>query len=182
MIRLFDFFFSLIGILLLIPIYLLVSIVTFFDTGSPIFIQKRMGINKQPFNLYKFRTMQLDTKQAASHLVDISSITKIGLVLRRIKLDELPQLFNVLIGDMSMVGPRPNLFNQEELIQYRTNFDVYSIKPGITGLAQISNIDMSTPELLATYDQKMLNNLNLRSYFYYIFKTISGSGKGDAVK
>ena len=182
MIRLFDFFFSLIGIFFLLPIFLLVSVITFLDTGSPIFIQKRMGINKKPFNLYKFRTMQLDTKQAASHLVDSSSITKIGFLLRRIKLDELPQLFNVLYGDMSLVGPRPNLFNQEELIQYRTKFHVYSIKPGITGLAQISNIDMSTPKLLANYDQKMLNNLNLRNYFYYIFKTITGSGKGDAVK
>jgi lipopolysaccharide/colanic/teichoic acid biosynthesis glycosyltransferase len=97
-------------------------------------------------------------------------------------LDELPQLFNVLMGDMSFVGPRPNLFNQVELIEERAKIGVYSIRPGITGLAQIHKIDMSTPQLLAETDAKMIQELNTLSYFKYIFLTVFGKGFGDRVR
>ena len=126
--------------------------------------------------------MSIDTKSVASHLASTSSITKFGSFLRKTKIDELPQLINVLKGEMSLVGPRPNLFNQEELIIERDTLGVYDVRPGITGLAQVQNIDMSTPELLAQTDQKMIQNLNLISYFKYIIMTITGSGSGDAVK
>jgi lipopolysaccharide/colanic/teichoic acid biosynthesis glycosyltransferase len=96
-------------------------------------------------------------------------------------LDELPQLWNVFIGEMSLVGPRPNLFNQEELINERDSRGVYSVRPGITGLAQINKIDMSTPQLLAETDAKMTNNLNIYFYFYYIIVTVLGKGAGDRI-
>jgi O-antigen biosynthesis protein WbqP len=182
MIRLFDIFFAFSGITFGFPILILIFIFGFFDTGHPIFIQERLGRNKKPFMLVKFRTMKVDTKSTASHLVSTSSITKCGYFLRNTKLDELPQLWNVLKGDMSLVGPRPNLLNQIDLIEKRDSFGVYSVRPGITGLAQIQNIDMSTPELLARTDSEMIATLSLGKYFTYIFKTITGSGSGDAVK
>jgi lipopolysaccharide/colanic/teichoic acid biosynthesis glycosyltransferase len=170
------------GGVLAFPIMIIVTIIGFFDTGSPIFMQTRIGKNKRPFTLIKFRTMPLDTKSIASHLANTTSITKLGLFLRKTKIDELPQLINVLKGEMSIVGPRPNLFNQEELIQERDSLGVYDVLPGITGLAQINNIDMSTPKLLAETDAKMLLSLTLKDYFMYIIKTAIGSGSGDAVK
>src|SRR5690606_28614734 len=108
---------------------------------SAIFTQVRVGKNMRPFTLIKFRTMKMDTLSVASHLAPIDSITKLGKFLRKTKLDELPQLFNVIKGDMSLVGPRPNLFNQEELIAEREKLGVYDVRPGITGKAQIMNID-----------------------------------------
>lgn len=118
----------------------------------------------------------------ASHLADSAQISKLGAFLRKTKLDELPQLYNVLVGDMSLVGPRPNLDNQIELIGFRDRKGVYSQRPGITGLSQIQNIDMSTPELLALTDKQMIESLTLSKYFTYIIKTATGSGFGDAVK
>lgn len=179
--RFIDFFAALVGLLALWPIMLLVFIWGLFDTGSPIFIQTRVGKYKKPFKLIKFRTMRLETESVASHLASSSSITELGKILRRTKLDELPQLINVLLGQMSLVGPRPNLYNQQQLIKEREALHVYDVLPGITGLAQIRNIDMSTPELLARTDKQMIENLTLTSYFYYIFKTVSGDGAGDAV-
>ncbi|RRJ84499.1 sugar transferase [Aestuariirhabdus litorea] len=182
MIRVIDFFASLLGLLFLWPILLLVVIVGLFDTGSPVFIQTRVGRHQKPFKLIKFRTMSVDTASVASHLASSSSITKLGAFLRKTKLDELPQLINVLKGDMSLVGPRPNLFNQEELIKERETLGVYDVLPGITGLAQINNIDMSTPALLAKTDREMIDSLTLKGYFRYILMTATGSGAGDAVK
>ncbi len=102
--------------------------------------------------------------------------------MRKTKLDELPQLVNVLKGEMSLVGPRPNLFNQHELIKERDSLGVYDVRPGITGLGQVQNIDMSTPQLLAETDKKMIDNLTLKSYFKYILMTVTGSGSGDAIR
>ena len=101
--------------------------------------------------------------------------------MRRTKLDELPQLWNVLRGDMSLVGPRPNLLNQEELIRERDQRKVYSVRPGITGLAQVNEIDMSTPELLAETDARMIADMSVANYFKYILQTVSGKGSGDRV-
>ena len=182
MIRLLDFSAAFLGLLFLWPIFLIVTIIGLFDTGAPIFIQERVGRNKKPFKLIKFRTMNIDTKSVASHLTNKSSITNLGAFLRKTKLDELPQLINVLKGEMSIVGPRPNLYNQDELIAARDELGVYDVLPGITGLAQIQNIDMSTPELLAKVDKQMIDTLNLRDYFKYIIKTATGSGGGDAIK
>ena len=182
MIRTIDFLASFLGLLFLCPVLLVVTIIGFFDTGSPIFIQERVGRNKKPFKLVKFRTMSVETKSVASHLASTTSITKLGAFLRKTKIDELPQLINVLKGEMSLVGPRPNLFNQEELIRERSAKDVYDVRPGVTGLAQIQNIDMSTPELLAITDRQMIDSLNLKSYCKCILMTLIGSGSGDAVK
>ena len=182
MTRFFDILFSFIGLLVLSPILLFLCIIGFFDTGSPIICQERVGKNKQPFNLYKFRSMHINTKSVATHLANASSITPFGRFLRKSKLDELPQLFNVLRGNMSLVGPRPNLFNQEELIAERYARGVYNVRPGITGLAQIQKIDMSTPQLLAEIDAKMTAHLNVWYYFKYIFLTVFGKGFGDRIK
>ncbi|WP_075342101.1 sugar transferase [Tenacibaculum agarivorans] len=182
MIRLLDFIFSFLGILFLWPIGLIVYILGLFDTGSPIFKQERVGRNQKPFVLLKYRTMSINTKSVATHLASSSSITKLGSFLRKSKLDELPQLINVLKGDMSLVGPRPNLFNQKELIKERSEKGVYDFLPGITGLAQINEIDMSTPKKLAETDAEMLKTLTLKKYFYYIFATVGGKGSGDRIK
>lgn len=181
MIRFFDFIFSFFGVLFLSPVMLVLYIIGLFDTGKPIFVQERVGKNKKPFNLYKFRTMDVNTKSVASHLASASSVTKFGAFLRKTKLDELPQLINVLLGDMSLVGPRPNLFNQTELIQERDSRGVYSVIPGITGLAQINEVDMSTPKKLAELDAEMIKTLSLKNYFHYIFSTVGGKGQGDRV-
>lgn len=181
MIRLFDFLFSFFGILFLLPVMLVLYTIGIFDTGSPLFKQERVGKNKKPFTLYKFRTMNVKAKSVATHLADGSQITKFGGFLRKSKLDELPQLFNVLFGDMSLVGPRPNLFNQTELIKERDSRGVYNVVPGITGLAQINEIDMSTPKELAIKDAEMIKNLTITDYFKYIFATVGGKGQGDRV-
>jgi len=182
MIRFLDFIFSLLGLTVGFPILVLLTIIGLFDTGSPIFIQQRVGRNKKPFTLVKFRTMKKDTASVASHLASSASITKFGLFLRRTKLDELPQLWNVLKGEMSLVGPRPGLFNQEELTKAREAKGVFNVRPGITGLAQVNEIDMSTPELLAETDAKMISTLTIKSYFQYILMTVTGKGSGDRVK
>ena len=182
MTRIFDILFSFFGLLILSPIVLVLLIIGLFDTGSPLFRQERVGVNQEPFNLLKFRSMHVNTQAVATHLVQVSAITKWGSFLRKSKLDELPQLFNVLMGDMSFVGPRPNLFNQLELIEERAKRGVYSIRPGITGLAQIQKIDMSTPQRLAETDAMMIDHLNVWYYFKYIFLTVFGKGFGDRVR
>jgi len=181
MTRLFDIIFSFLGLLLLSPILFILIIIGYFDTGSPIFHQERVGKGKQPFRLMKFRSMHVNAQSVATHLASASSITPFGSFLRKSKLDELPQLWNVFVGDMSLVGPRPNLFNQEELIYERDLRGVYSVRPGITGLAQINKIDMSTPQLLAETDAKMIEELNTFGYFKYILLTVFGKGFGDRI-
>lgn len=182
MLRLLDVVFSTIGLLLGAPVLFAIYVSGLFDTGSPLFLQERVGRNQAPFTLVKFRTMRPDTASVASHLADASAITFLGRFLRRTKLDELPQLWNVLKGEMSLVGPRPCLFNQIELISERASRNVFRARPGITGLAQVNNIDMSTPKLLAEIDSHMLMDLTVLSYLKYIFMTLRGKGSGDVVK
>jgi len=174
--------FSFIGLIVCSPLLSAIYIIGLFDTGAPIFRQERVGRDQRPFILVKFRTMRPNTASVASHLADASAVTPLGRFLRRTKLDELPQLWNVLKGEMSLVGPRPCLFNQVELIGERAMRDIFSVRPGITGLAQVKKIDMSTPKLLAETDAKMIKNLTLTSYFNFILMTIVGMGKGDVVK
>ncbi|MBA6222892.1 sugar transferase [Colwellia sp. MB02u-18] len=181
LIRLLDFLCAFLGLLFAFPFLLVLTVIGYFDTGSPIFIQERVGRFKKPFKLIKFRTMTVGTASVASHLASSSSITLFGNFLRKTKLDELPQLWNVLKGEMSLVGPRPNLFNQEELITEREFRGVYQVRPGITGLAQVNEIDMSTPELLAQTDEKMISTLTISDYFKYILQTVTGAGRGDRV-
>ena len=181
MIRILDIIFSLLGLVCGLPVLLTILVLSFLDTGSPILRQKRLGRNMKSFTLVKVRTMYQDTETVASHLVNTSSITFFGQFLRKTKLDELPQLWNVFKGDMSVVGPRPNLANQEELIYAREALGVYSVRPGITGLAQISDIDMSTPQLLAKTDAEMIRTFSVTNYFKYIFLTVIGKGQGDRV-
>lgn len=123
--------------------------------------------------------MHVYTASVASHLASSASITRFGHFLRRTKLDELPQLWNVFKGEMSLVGPRPCLFNQEELIEERRIRGVLDARPGITGLAQVNEIDMSIPVLLAETDARMLASLSVGDYFKYIFMTVAGRGSGD---
>jgi len=181
-IRIFDFLFSLLGLVIGFPVLLVLTIIGLFDTGSPIFRQVRVGRHQKPFTLVKFRTMKVDTVSVATHLASSASITRFGHFLRKTKLDELPQLWNVLKGEMSLVGPRPGLFNQEELMEERAKRGVFDVRPGITGLAQVNEIDMSTPALLAETDQKMIQSLTVVDYFKYIFMTVAGKGAGDRVR
>lgn len=182
MIRILDVLFALCGLILGLPILVGLTILGLFDTGSPFFRQTRVGRYQRPFTLLKFRTMRPDTASVATHLADASAVTPLGKFLRRSKLDELPQLWNVLRGDMSLVGPRPCLFNQGELIAARANQGVFEVRPGITGLAQVSGIDMSTPDLLAETDRKMLAELNMTMYFRYLLMTVFGKGSGDRIR
>jgi len=181
-IRFVDILLSLAGLVLGAPVLLLIYCAGLFDTGSPLFFQERVGRYRRPFTLIKFRTMDVDTASVASHLASRSSITRLGALLRKTKLDELPQLWNVLKGEMSLVGPRPGLFNQEQLLHERDIRKVFEARPGITGLAQVSGIDMSTPELLAETDAKMLRQLTLSYYFKLILMTVLGQGRGDRIR
>jgi lipopolysaccharide/colanic/teichoic acid biosynthesis glycosyltransferase len=182
MIRGFDLFLSLGGLIFSAPLLMLLWLLSLLDTGAPLFKQERIGRNGKPFTLVKFRTMQPNTISVPTHLVDVSAVTKLGYFLRRTKFDELPQLWNVLKGEMSLVGPRPCLPNQYELIAERASRGVFALRPGITGLAQINGVDMSTPKLLAEIDANMLQNFGVRTYFSCIIKTISGLGYGDQIR
>jgi len=182
MLRIFDLFLALVGVAVTSPFMVLIYLFGLFDTGAPLFFQQRVGKRMRPFTLVKFRTMKKNTASVATHLASATSITWFGAFLRKTKLDELPQLWNVLKGDMSLVGPRPCLLNQEDLIQQRAERNVFDVLPGITGLAQVNEIDMSTPQLLAETDAQMIARMNVRNYFRYIFLTVLGKGAGDRIK
>ena len=180
--RAFDLLFSVVGLIFGLPIIIIIYVIGLIDSGSPLFFQQRVGKDRRLFTLVKFRTMKKDTESVGTHDVDFAAITGIGKFLRKAKLDELPQLLNVLMGQMSFVGPRPCLPTQTELVLEREKRGVYSVLPGITGLAQINDVDMSTPRKLARYDAIMTKNMTLTGYLYYIFATALGKGRGDRVK
>ncbi|MDR2164915.1 MAG: sugar transferase [Zoogloeaceae bacterium] len=182
LLRCLDVLLAFSGLLFGAPLFLLLWLLGKACIGAPLFRQVRVGWRQQPFVLVKFRTMRPGTASVASHLADPAAIPSWGRFLRRTKLDELPQLWNVLKGEMSLVGPRPCLFSQETLIAERAARGVFNVRPGITGLAQTRGIDMSTPELLAQTDASMLASLGLAAYFRYIFLTIAGKGAGDSVR
>jgi lipopolysaccharide/colanic/teichoic acid biosynthesis glycosyltransferase len=179
-IRFLDVVFSVLGLAFGLPLMLLLYIMLRSESSSPIYCQERVGKHKKKFTLYKFRTMRLGAKSLPTHEAEVSDITTIGITLRRTKLDEIPQLWNVLKGDMSLVGPRPGLFNHQQLITAREELGLYNIKPGITGLSQIKKIDMSTPNLLAKTDAEMMRSMSVKNYFYYVLLTIIGSRSGAA--
>jgi O-antigen biosynthesis protein WbqP len=182
LIRVCDFVLASFGLLILSPALVVLYFLGLFDTGAPLFRQQRVGQNRRLFVLIKFRTMKIDTAQVASHLVSSTAITPLGSVLRHTKLDELPQLWNVLRGEMSLVGPRPGLPNQQELIRAREERGVHLALPGITGLAQVNGIDMSTPDVLAETDALMLREMTVLKYFEFILMTVLGKGARDGVK
>ena len=171
MIRFFDFMFSLLGILFLWPVGLILYVIGLFDTGSPIFKQERVGRYKKPFKLYKFRTMHVNAAQVATHLSDASTITKFGSFLRRTKLDELPQLVNVLLGDMSLVGPRPEV---RHYVNYWTpdQMHVLDVRPGITDPASIKfrneNEMMEKAENPEGYYINVIMQDKIRLYLEYV--------------
>ena len=172
MIRYFDFFLSLIGLVLVSPLLIFIFFIGLFENGSPLFIQKRVGYKLKSFFLIKFRTMPIGVRSAGTHLLKNIKLNSYESFLRKYKLDEIPQLLNVLLGDISLVGPRPCLLNQRKLISERKKRGVFRVRSGITGLAQIKGITMQTPTLLAKTDAKMIKQINLYYYFYYIFMTL----------
>lgn len=182
MIRVFDIFISLIGLIILSPILLLLSLFGWIALGSPIFVQDRVGHQRKVFQLVKFRTMRMGTAGVPTHLADPAAVTPYGRRLRRSKLDELPQLWNVLVGDMSLVGPRPCLPSQVDLIQAREALGVYSVRPGITGLAQVQGVDMSDPIKLSELDAELIRTLTVWGFFKYLILTVTGHGGGDAIR
>lgn len=147
--------------------------------GPVIFAQRRMGKGRKIFTCYKFRTMSDGTKESATHEIHSSSVTPIGAFLRAVKLDELPQIYNIFRNDMSLIGPRPCLPIQTELIAERQVRNVYHIKPGITGLAQIQNIDMSDPHRLAEIDAQYMAQRTIVSEMKILIATFIGKGRGD---
>jgi hypothetical protein len=172
MLRFLDIFFATIGLILSIPFFLLLTLISWVNKVSPLFYQQRMGKKLKPFILVKFRSMRPNTPSVATHLSDGSAVLPFGSFLRKSKIDELPQLWNVLRGDMSLVGPRPCLLNQKRLVSERKKRGVFRIRPGITGLAQVTGVTMASPKLLAKTDLKMIKQMNLFYYFYYILMTL----------
>lgn len=159
-----DFLLSLVVIVLFIPLCLLICVLIFInDPGPIIFTQKRYGINKSFFNLYKFRTMKMSTPHdTPTHLLKNPDqyITRVGKLLRKTSLDELPQLFNILVGQMSFIGPRPALWNQDDLISARDKYGANGVKPGLTGWAQINGRDELPIDVKARLDGEYVKNMS----------------------
>ena len=170
-----NYFFSIILILFSLPISLIISLAIVIFDGFPIFfIQKRVGKNNKVFNMYKFRTMKNNTPDIATHLIDNEEIhlTASGKILRRLSLDEIPQLINILFGEMNFIGPRPALYNQYDLIEMRSKHKIETIKPGITGWAQVNGRDFISLEEKVKLDLFYFNNVNLRIKIKILFLTI----------
>tara|TARA_R100001230_G_C5624117_1_gene133036 strand:- start:239 stop:862 length:624 start_codon:yes stop_codon:yes gene_type:complete len=157
------------------------ALVRFGSPGPGIFAQKRIGLNGKTFTCYKFRTMQEGTVQAGTHEVTQASVTPIGRFLRRTKIDELPQVWNILKNEISLIGPRPGLPVQRELFEVRQKRGVFDVKPGISGLAQVNSIDMSNPTKLAKWDARYISLQSVVLDIKIIVKTIRGGGQGDKV-
>ena len=174
--RVFDFTVSLLLIIILSPLFLLISLIILIDAGCPvIFRQYRVGKDNKLFYIYKFRTMKNTTRNAAKCELDESEscITASGRLLRKTSLDEMPQLFNVLRGDMSFVGPRPLIPEEKEIRALRKEYNVYSVRPGITGLAQVNGRDKLSIEEKALFDKEYIDKQSLWLDFKILLKTVS---------
>jgi O-antigen biosynthesis protein WbqP len=159
---------------------ILLALIRLESPGSPLFVQTRVGRDQVPFRMLKLRTMSAGTENVASHLVTQAKITRLGQMLRRLKLDELPQLWNVATGSMSLVGPRPCLPTQHELIQEREARGVFAFRPGVTGPAQLMGIDMSEPERLAKVEAEYFHKATPIADVALLLRTAIGGGMGDA--
>lgn len=182
--RILDFILSLLGLIILSPLFIIIMIVIKIDSKGPVFFkQKRVGKDKKYFNILKFRTMKIDTpKEVPTHMLENaeSYITKVGNFLRKTSLDELPQIINILKGNMSIIGPRPALWNQDDLIEERDKYRANEIKPGLTGLAQINGRDeLEIPvkaKLDGEYVEKMSFLFDIKIFFKTIFKVFKHDG------
>lgn len=182
-IRIFDLCFAVATLCLFFWLMLLLSAIIKLDSVGPaLFKQQRVGRCGRVFTCYKFRTMQLGTKNMATHEASAAAITPIGKYLRAWKLDELPQIFNILFNQMSLVGPRPCLPTQLDLIAERTRLGVLKVKPGITGWSQIKNIDMSEPTRLALSDAEYCSKRSIPLYIRIVLLTFLGNGNGDRIR
>lgn len=162
-------------LLVLLPIFFLVSLIILIDDGFPVFFtQKRIGINKIIFYIIKFRTMKKDTEDVATHLIDNhkSKILKSGNILRKYSIDEIPQIINILLGHLNFIGPRPALFNQYDLIELREKHNIHSVKPGITGWAQVNGRDSLSINEKLKYDKYYIENKGIMMNFKILYKTI----------
>jgi O-antigen biosynthesis protein WbqP len=178
-------FFALVLLVLGSPIYLLIALLIALEDGLPIlFKQKRVGINCTFFNIYKFRSMRKDTPNVATHLLENPNqyILKMGSVLRKLSLDELPNLINIIKGEMVFVGPRPALFNQEDLMNLRIKVGVDKLKPGITGWAQINGRDEISLEEKVKFEKEYLDRKSIGFNLKIIVLTFTSVIKSDGVK
>ncbi len=177
--RVFDISASVFLLALLWPLLVITMLAIRIESRGPaIFKQVRVGKHGSSFTCYKFRTMFSGTAHVPTHQVSGSAITTLGNYLRRLKIDELPQVFNVLAGDMSLVGPRPCLASQLELIEARRKLGVLDVPPGITGLAQVSGIDMSDVDRLAKIDAEYVRTRSFAGDLKLIWATVRGQGVG----
>lgn len=183
--RIIDFILSLIGLIILSPIFLILAIIIKLDSKGPVlFKQKRVGKNKKYFYILKFRTMRTDTpKDMPTHMLENPDvfITKVGKFLRKTSLDELPQIINILKGEMSIIGPRPALWNQYDLIEERDKYGANDITPGLTGWAQINGRDELPIGVKAKYDGEYVERMSLRMDIKCFFSTIVSVLKSDGV-
>ncbi len=171
----FNRFCALLLIILLLPLFIILSIFIFFEDGFPIFFtQKRIGIYSKPFKIYKFRSMKKNTPNIASHLLlnPNNYLLKTGKIMRKTSLDELPNLFNILLGDMTFIGPRPALYNQYDLIKLRSMEGIDKILPGLTGWAQVNGRDDISIELKVYYDKIYVDNKTIFLKFKILILTI----------
>lgn len=176
--------FALMGIIFLSPIIAVISALIYFDGGMPIFFkQKRVGKNNNLFTIYKFRTMLNDTPNIATHLISSKSIkyTRIGPFLRKYSLDEIPQLFNIIKNEMALIGPRPALYNQKDLIKKRTSKGIEVLIPGITGWAQINGRDELEIDEKVNMDYYYLKNKSTLLDIKILFLTFFKASKADGV-
>ncbi len=179
--RLVDLAAALISAPLVIPVcIILMAVIRLESKGNPLFVQRRVGRHQRLFWMLKLRTMQANTGDLPSHIAGEQTITRVGRLLRRLKLDELPQLFNVAMGEMSLVGPRPCLPSQHELVAERARLGVFAYSPGITGPAQVAGIDMSQPRRLAEAEAAYFRGATLAEDVKILLATVSGRGSGDA--
>lgn len=181
-IRVLDVLAALAGLVLTSPVILILALVIRTRSPGPgLFAQTRLGLSERPFTCYKLRTMSVNTVSAPTHQVSAAAVTPLGQTLRRLKLDELPQLWNVLVGDMSLVGPRPGLPAMIELRDARRAAGVFRIRPGVTGPSQVAGVDMSNPERIAALDASFANRPTVVAYVKYVLLTVVGHGQGDRV-
>ena len=183
--RVIDFVLSLCGLIILSPVFLILCIWIKLDSKGPIlFKQKRIGINKSNFNIYKFRTMYVDTpKDMPTHMLADPDqyITKAGHFLRKTSLDALPQIINILKGEMSIIGPRPALWNQDDLIAERDKYQANNVKPGLTGWAQINGRDELEIPVKARLDGEYVKRISFLFDLKCFFGTITSVLKSDGV-